>query len=249
MRSRHALPLLFCALTAASSCSKGDGTATLRFSNAQNAPVSLVALPEIQKPLGGLSSLMAAAPTEFKMMLIAAYITEDINATTQNNVGQTAMVYLNPDCADDIMHCDISAGTAEDGAAYSHIVTSFFDFGGTSATVNAALNSQGKTIAAGTYKYARLEFCKVNTGNANNIKWNDGTVGEQSFKRNQCTVNSSAFTTPISVTSSSTVTITLTYDYSSAITTGASATGDNCVNQGTAGGVCFTLPTFVPSAS
>ena len=247
MRSRITLSLLACLLAAFSSCAKNDGgTATLRFSN---SVAGFALMPELQqialKPL----AVMAAAPTEFKMMLIAAYVTEDINPTTGNNIGQTAMFYLNPDCADDIMHCDISAGTAEDGAPYSQIVTSYFDFAQPSATVNAALNAQARAINPGTYKYARLEFCKVNTGLTKNIKWNDGTVGEQMFQRNQCTVNSSAFATPISVTTGTALTITLTYDYSTAITTGSTASGDNCVNQGMSNGVCFTLPTFVPSAS
>jgi hypothetical protein len=229
---------------------EGEGKATLKFSNSTSGAQSLRGADLITG--NGISTLATSSTaTEFKMKLIAAYLTEDIDPVTQNNKGMTAMIYLNPDCGEDIMHCDISGGTAEDGAPMSKVVTSFFDFAQTSATVNTALNSQERSIDVGTYRYARLEFCKYNSENSENIQWAGGSSGGTiSFKRNSCTVNSAAFDPPIEVKKGDAVTVTLAYDYSTAVKTGTDASGDNCT--GTAGSstyTCFTMPTFTPSAS
>jgi hypothetical protein len=222
----------------------GTATATVAFDNV----TARTRLAE-QGPLGlfdgFVRELTRAKPTVFQMKLIAAYITADIDSVTQNNVGATSMVYLNPDCADDIMHCDISAGTAEDNTPMSHIVTSYFDFGGTSAAVNAALNAQGRTVEAGSYKYARLEFCKLNSANANNIKWADGTTvptgSPQEFKRNSCTVNSVEIVPPITIADGGTATVSIAYDLTNSISGGTSC-------DDSSGAVCFTMPSFIPSA-
>lgn len=231
-------------------CGSSTGKATLKFSNSTTgALLHTQGASSIVRP--PVNAATASAATTFKMQLIAAYLTEDIDPTTQSNSGKTAMIYLNPDCSDDIMHCDISGGTAEDGAPMSHVVTSFFDFGQSSATVNAALNAQAREIEEGTYKYVRLEFCKYNSGNSENIQWAGGSAsGTQSFKRNSCTVNSAVLSPAIEVNDGDSVTVTLAYDYSTAIKTGADASGDDCANTaGASDYTCFTLPTFTPSAS
>ena len=117
-----------------SGCGTGsDATAKIAFVNNTGARISEVGPTAL---FGDLTQdLVRAAPTIFKMKLIAAYLAADIDPVTQNNTGTTAMIYLNNDCQDDIMHCDISAGTAEDGAAMSKIVTSFFDFGAESLDI------------------------------------------------------------------------------------------------------------------
>jgi hypothetical protein len=226
-------------------CGKGgSATATLKMSNTANPGSSLFWNPHP----GDTAGLTPSTPTTFKMKLIAAYLAQDIDPTTQNNVGGTSMFYLNPDCANDIMHCDISAGTAEDGAPYSHVVTSFFDFAQTSSQVNAALNAQALSIEAASYKYVRLEFCKVNSGNSNNIQWGDGQNAVKSFKRNSCTVNSAVMSPAITVNAGDSVTVSVAYNYANSISTGAGATGDDTTGSGgTTQG--FTLPTFTPSAT
>jgi len=237
-------------LTLLSACGAKDGTATLSFANASDARSFIEASPAHR--MASLGALRAtAAPTVFQMKLIAAYVTADIDPVTQNNTGMTSMIYLNSECESDIMHCDISGGNAEDGQPMSKVITSYFDFNQTSSAVNTALNAQSRTITAGTYKYARLEFCKYNNENANNIKWADGTQvptgTPQEFKRNSCTVNSTVFDPPIVVAAGGSLAVTLTYDLSAAISDGSSCTGDD--SSGTGGSkVCFTMPTFVPSA-
>jgi len=189
-----------------------------------------------------------SAATQFKMKLIAAYLTEDIHPTTQNNIGVTSMFYLNPDCQDDIMHCDVSGGTAEDGQPMSKIIQNYFDFGLTSDAVNTALNAQSRSISATSYKYVRLEFCKYNHGNDENIIWGGSTVSTRSFKRNSCTVNSVGMDPPLQVSDGDSVTVKIAYDYSQSISMGSGSFGDDCSGSGD-GQVCFTLPSFTPSAS
>src|SRR3569833_3334828 len=47
-----------------------------------------------------------------KLKLIAAYLAEDVDPVTMNNVGATEMIWLNPQCQDDISGCNVS-GFAE----------------------------------------------------------------------------------------------------------------------------------------
>lgn len=232
----------------------GDDGATVKV-NFINAVAGRAALEEssLRPLIQDLERLVSRdAPTVFGMKLIAAYVTEDIDPADQSNKGTTSMIYLNNECEEDIMHCDISAGTAEDTAPIDKIITTYFDFAQTSAKVNADLNAQARTITAGTYKYARLEFCKFNTGNAKNIKWAAMSVPEREFQRNLCTVNSVEISPPIEAKVGSSITINLSYDYSNSVTKGdgvaTPATGDECTDD-TKDNTCFTLPTFTPSAS
>lgn len=230
----------------------GTASATVRFSNITGTFRSFAEATPAVALDGIVRELSRTAPTAFEMMLIAAYLTEDIDPTTQNNKGVTSMIYLNNDCGSDIMHCDISAGTAEDGAPMSKIVTTFFNFGATTSAVNTALNAQARAITAASYKYARLEFCKYNSGNANNIKWADGstipTGTPQAFKRNSCTVNSALISPALTIAAGGTATITLSYDLTPTVTASSTCTGDD--SAGSVGTKrCFTMPTFTPSAS
>ena len=229
------------------SSASSDATAKLQFSNKNGTSLTTLNLIErfFIPPAFAATTSQATA---FKMKLIAAYLTEDIDPVTQNNSGNTQMFYLNPTCADDIMHCDISAGTAEDGQPMSKVITDYFDFAKTTDEVNAALNAQSRGIAAGNYKYVRLEFCKYNAGNSENIVWAGGNVlSEKSFKRNNCTVNSDEISPPLTVASGDAVTVKIEYDYSTSISVGADAQGDDC-DGSDASKTCFTLPTFTPGA-
>ncbi len=230
------------ALYGLSGCSGGDATARLSFAAAESSALTAL-VPATSTP----NFATSGSATTFKMKLIAAYLTEDIDPVTFSNSGVTSMIYLNSDCQEDIMHCDLSAGTAEDGAAMDKIITTYFDFSSPTAA-NTALNTQARDITTGTYKYARLEFCKYNSGDANNITWGNSSTGDIEMQRNSCTVNSAELVPALEVAASDTVTITLSYDIATAISTGSDATGDDCEGSG-ATKACFTLPTFTPSAS
>jgi hypothetical protein len=185
------------------------------------------------------------AASTFKMKMIAAYVAADIDPVTGNNVGDSEMIWLNPVCGTDIMHCDVSGGKAEDGAPYIKIVSDFFDFTST-LLANASLNSQNRDIQVGTYKYVRLEFCKLNQESVPNVTWASTAAGvndEVSYSVTNCVVNSVVFDPPMSVKAGNTVTISVDYDLAGLVTTSAS-NGANCSN-----GQCFNLPTFTPSAT
>ncbi len=221
----------------------GKGTAKLQFSSGARSP-AIKMDPAVAQSLGFVGA------DSFQMKLIAAYLAEDINPSTQNNVGMTSMFWLNSDCADDIMSCTTdptsNGGKDEEGNNWRHTVTSFFDFSNV-ANVNTTLNSQGREIDTGTYKYVRLEFCKWQ-GSASypNIKWSYSAVSsgaEQSFSQSSCNVTAE-ISPPIEVKDGDTVTITLAYSLDGTLVASGGATAANC-----AGGFCFTLPTFTPSAS
>ena len=45
------------------------------------------------------SGFTCLTPTSFQMKILAAYVVEDIDPTTSDNVGQVGMVWLNPKCS------------------------------------------------------------------------------------------------------------------------------------------------------
>lgn len=182
--------------------------------------------------------------TTFQVKLISVYLAEDIDSMTFNNVGQTSMIFLNNDCQDDIMHCDISAGVAEDSAPMDKIISSYFDFALPTEQVNAALNAQNRAVTPGTYKYARIEFCKYNTGMVDNVKWGSASVTPaEEYRAGACTANSAVFDPPLTIADGDTVTVTLSYNLTGVVES-STALGDNCAN-----GFCLNLPTFTPSAT
>lgn len=238
---RHTIGLALLAVLSAACDSGGTAVLKLRGSVAGTAIAS--AAPTQVATLGGDPS----APAVFKMKLIAAYLSEQVAAGGGDNVGRTPMIYLNPDCRGDIVHCDLSPGTAPDGNPVTHLVERYFDFGLPPDQVNAALNAQERSIEAGTYRFLRIEFCKYNAGGASNAIWGTSEGVEIPFVGGSCVV-SVELSPPITVNDGDAVTITLNYDLSGTVQTGQSATGQSCTGSGSTVS-CFTVPTFVPSAS
>jgi hypothetical protein len=189
----------------------------------------------------------ASAPSVFGMKLVAVYLSEDVASGTGNNVGRTPMIYLNPECGGDIEHCDISSGTSPDGKPIRAIVQNYFDLALPSAEVNAALNAQGHSVEAGTYRYLRVEFCKYNTGGANNLRWGTPNTGPVEFRYDACVI-----TVPLSpaleLGHEDSAIVALQYDLANTIELGALASGDSCTGTGDAQ-TCFHVPGFVPSVS
>lgn len=220
------------AATALAACGKDEGTAKLAFERSGD-------------------NALTFQPANFKMKLIAAYLTEDIQAGSGSNTGITSRFYENNACAGDLMHCDVSAGTGEDGAPIDKIVTDYFDFGPT-ANPNAALNAQNNPVEAATYKYVRLEFCKYNAANAPTVQWGgsfSGNAVSGEYRANQCGVDSAELSPPITIEAGDTATITLSYSLLNLVTDTPTGTpGDNCETAG-GGTYCFNLPTFTPNAT
>ncbi len=220
---------LLCVLVSA--CGSDDGTAKLAFSRTN-------------------ANALTYQPANFKMKLIAAYLSEDIEAGGGSNTGVTSRFYEHPACEGDLKHCDISAGTGEDGAPIDKIVNTYFDFG-PSADVNAALNAQNNPVEAASYKYVRLEFCKYNSGNAPNVQWGGSfggnTITDAEYKSTACGVTSAELDPPIAIAAGDVATITLSYSLVGLVSD-TGGTGDNCESAG-GGTYCFNLPTFLPNAT
>jgi hypothetical protein len=238
---RHALGLAFAVVVSACG-SSSSGSAALKFQGS----VGGTALGAAASPHLALA-VDPSVPTIFRMKLVAAYLSEGIDPVTQDNRGRTPMIYLNPECQGDIEHCDISPGTAPDGTPISRIVQSSFDFALPADQVNAALNAQARSVQTGSYRYVRLEFCKYNIGGATNVTWGTPDTGATEFTGGDCVVTAE-ISPPVSIGGGDEVTVTLNYDLAGTVQTGDTASGQSCSGIG-ATRACFTVPTFVPSAT
>ncbi len=243
--------LALAALFASAACG-GSATASLKLRNDTATHASPHALT---------GAFTAQAPSSFRMKLIAVYLAEDVDPTTQDNVGQTSIIWENPECQGDISGCNISG--AVKGGPWAHQVKSFFEFARDSAAVNADLNSQGQAVSPGSYKYARLEFCKYGDGDPN-VSWSAPQLSApRAFSIPECGVTSKAFDKPIVLGKGDTVAVTLAYDLAAAgaIFTpnapGAPCYGNapdqkcylDCGDAGNGQVACVNIPDFTPSAS
>lgn len=202
-----------------------------------------------------------------KLKLIAAYLAEDVDPTTMDNVGATEMIWLNPQCQDDISSCNVSGFAQPAGGPR---VTDYFDLARTNAEVNADLNSQAATIEPGSYRYARLEMCKAYPGDTQpadpTLMWRGpGMTAEQPFTSGDCGRTSVAFDPPLVLATGDSVAVTLGYDLDTSIVAGAPAPGSYGIAGALSDGathyfracedvdadhrVCMDYPDFVPSAA
>src|SRR5262245_3214701 len=61
------------------------------------------------------TAAVLADGTSLRLKLIAAYLAEDVDPMTQNNVGETQMIWLNPECQDNISGCNVEGFTQPAG--------------------------------------------------------------------------------------------------------------------------------------
>ncbi|MEP6862487.1 MAG: hypothetical protein ABJE66_17830 [Deltaproteobacteria bacterium] len=209
----------------------------------------------------------AASDDVLKLKLIAAYLAEDVDPTTMDNIGVTEMIWLNPQCGGDISSCNVS-GFA--GAADGPRITDYFDLARTNAEVNAELNSQAATIEPGSYRYARIEMCKAPPGSPlptdPTLMWRGpGMTAEQPFTSGDCGRTSVAFDPPLVLAVGDSVAVTLGYDLATSIVSGTPAPGGYSIAGALSDGtphyfracedvdadhrVCMDYPDFVPSAA
>ncbi|MEO8701609.1 MAG: hypothetical protein ABI867_16305 [Kofleriaceae bacterium] len=193
-----------------------------------------------------------------RLKMIAVYLAEDVDPVTQNNLGSTSMVWLNPQCNGDISSCNI------DG--FGGGVTEYFDLARSTEAINAELHSQDTAIALGTYRYARVEMCKGTIGELPTVptlQWQGpGMTSEQAFTSGDCGRTSLAFDPPLELVTGDAVDVQLGYDLSRAIVTGApsslcgasSVEGDErcfraCVTTSPTTRTCMDFPDFTPTAA
>jgi hypothetical protein len=168
------------------------------------------------------------------------------------------MVWLNPECHDDIERC-MPTGSPGSGPR----IEGFFDFSPPTDVVNAALNAQGRDVEPGTYRYARVEFCKYTMPTEPNLSWaGPGMTAERAMSVGDCGRTSQPFERPLELGDGDTVTVTLGYDLARSIVAGApdparggmAIAGEerwfrDCVDLDASTRVCMDVPEFVPSAS
>jgi hypothetical protein len=203
-----------------------------------------------------------------ELKIIAAYLAADVDPVTMNNVGDTQMIWLNPQCNGEIDGCNIDGFTMPAGPR----ITSYFDLARTTDEVNADLNSEDMTIASGSYKYARIELCKA-YGDANvptvpALKWaGPGMTAEQPLFSGDCGRTSLAFDPPLVLGDGDSVSISLGYNLDAALVSGAPMAGTQysldgdmdadgrphfyraCVDVSDDVRDCMDFPDFAPTAT
>jgi hypothetical protein len=191
------------------------GTATMSFSQQ-----STLSYHEEQR-LQTLTDAAKLSPTVYKMKLMCAYLAENITSGRQDNIGQTQMIWLNPQCAD-IRNCDPDT------------TTYWFDFAQNITAVNAELNKQNRTINTGTFRYVRLEFCKE-AAKLPNLQWQAGNMtAPATFTVSDCAMTSVAADPPIVLKEGGSIRIQLAYSLFEFITVmaGQTFTMGQCSSDG-----------------
>jgi len=216
-------------VTFLSACGAKSGNAVLQFSD--KLAVSLMS-PLLQDSDFSILATEVDSVTSFKIRFIAAYLVEDVDASS-NNVGEVAIFYLNPECGGDINGCGLAGGEG-----VTKPLSAYFDFT-TAATANAAINASALSVKAGTYKYVRLDFCQGTTTD-DQIQFKlAGMSAAQSGRTGTCGITSLEANPPITVSEGGTVNVTLAYDPKEFFNLSASDYGD---------GRCSNLATPAPSS-
>ena len=167
-------------------------------------------------------SNVLADGTSLRLRMIAAYLAADVDPMTMNNIGDTAMIWINPECSGDISGCNISGFTQPAGGPR---VTQYFDLSRPTAEVNADLDSQDNPVPPGTYRYARVELCKAyppdTVPTEPTMFWaGPGMASEQPFTSGDCGRTSLAFDPPLVLADGDAVTVRLGYDLARSIVSG-----------------------------
>ncbi len=143
------------------------------------------------------STASALSTAHFSMKMSNISLLEDVDPVTQDDIGFAPGLWVNPHCtsADD---CD------------------GFDFARPTAVVNADLNSQALDVAAGTYRYVRMELCyHGEMPTEPNIEWQDGSMtSPRGIVSEMCAVTSAAYDPPLVLKPGDSVSVSLGYDLS-----------------------------------
>jgi hypothetical protein len=161
--------------------------------------------------------------TSLRIKLLGVSIAEDVDPVTLDNRGAVSNVWLNPQCGGDNDTCNID-GMA--GGPAGPRVTEYFDFARSSDAVNADLNSQARDVEPGTYRYARITFCKAYDGQTMptlpTLMWaGAGMADEVPFASGDCGRTSLPFDPPLELKAGDAVEVSLGYDLGQAVVVGA----------------------------
>lgn len=237
-------PLLFLLLSAGCGTWIGNPTRPGDGGSPGGAPTVDGAEARVQlsndTPAGANLDGVPRAPTVFAMKVVRVYIVPDIDMTTGQNVGDTAMAYVNPACPDDQKSCDLSGSEQK--------VDQYLDFMRSSAAVNADFNAQKRKIAPGTYRYARIEFGGANPDKATNLKWAADGVPQREFLFGGTATT--VLKEPIVVAEGDTVVFTIGYDLSEVVLTRDQKVADaDCIAGADGSFTCLVQPQFTAVAA
>jgi hypothetical protein len=200
--------------------------------------------------------------TSLRLKIIAVYLAEDVDPVTMDNLGNSAEIWLNPECDGDISDCNVDGFTQPTGPR----INSYFDLSRSTAEVDAELESEDMPIDPGSYRYARVELCKAVGGESQatvpTMMWmGPGMAAEVPFMSGDCGRTSLPFDPPLVIAAGDTVQVDLGYDLSKAIVSGApdpmsqySIAGDSqlfraCVDASPTTRACMDFPDFAPTAT
>lgn len=160
----------------------------------------------------------AIAPSSsLGVKIVAVYLAEDYDPYARETLGRSSLIWLNPECGGDVAGCDVAGAAASPRA-----VTSFLELARPSVEVNADLRAGVHDVEAGTYRYARVEFCRVGPPDAYpNVKWQGpGMSAPELFTGGECSRSSQALAVPLTVADGAAVEIDLAYDLSRVLVSG-----------------------------
>jgi hypothetical protein len=214
-----------------------------------------------QTPVARTENVLADG-TSLRLKIIAVYLAEDVDPQTMNNIGDTEMIWLAPECDGDISGCNVDGFVEPAGGPR---ITDYFDLARPSDEVNADLESQDLDVSPGSYRYARVELCKAYGGQTEatvpTLMWaGPGMTAEQPFTSGDCGRTSLPFDPPLAVAAGDAFAVTLGYDLGTAIVSGApGAFGLNlagsehayraCADIDASHRACMDFPDFAPSVA
>ncbi|HEY6876858.1 MAG TPA: hypothetical protein VI299_02520 [Polyangiales bacterium] len=154
-------------------------------------------MTDVHGRTNALTEFTPIPATRFEMKILSAYLVEDVDPGSMDNVGQVQRVWVNPDCP--------SANGCRDSDV------GFFDL--TDPTeANQALNSQALEIETGTYRYVRVEFC-VGGAQGNIVRYQTAAMpAPVEAPYGGCGVTSARMDPPVELKDGETITVALSYD-------------------------------------
>jgi hypothetical protein len=213
-------------------------------------------------------SSVLANGTSLRLKMIAAYLTEDVDPVTMDNLSRSEMIWIDPQCGGDVAACNVDGFALPAGGPR---ITEYFDLARPTTEINADLSSENLPVAPGTYRYARVELCKAygaSEASVPTMMWAGADMtAEQPFTSGDCGRTSLAFDPPLVLGAGDAVAITLGYDLDRAVVSGTPAPGHPgavvgstdtdgsphvfraCADVDATHRDCMDFPAFAPSAS
>ncbi len=226
----------------------GTGTVNVAFINSTGALMSSIAsfgarslIGEMDLQSGG--PYLGVDPTIYQMKLVAMYLVEDIDGSS-NNVGALTRIWTSNKCDADLTLCGI-------GPSAGSYIVDYFDLAAGTAAVNQTLASYQRdsaeaSVNAGTYRYIRLDFQGA-TGSSDptspNLKFGTSSAHEVRAQVGNLDVQ---LADPLVIVEGDTFTVNLAYDLEARFYSSGSVGSPPSEVNGTDKWTCDGLGSGVP---